>query len=236
MNPSPPSPLFGRRMGRPLTTLKKDLLEQQLPILSFALPEEGHLHLNRLFPQKGPLYLEIGFGTGHHLLAQILGNPEKNFIGCEPYMGGIAAFLKKASSHSLDNNRLKLYTKDGQSLLRALPTNSCAHVFVLFPDPWPKKRHLKRRFLDEITLREISRVLQNDGCFTFASDIEDYFEKVLALCNSLDTLTLNIQDILINTKDPRKRPNHWPLTRFEEKAHREGRVCNFAQFIKRKLT
>ncbi len=226
-------PLFGRRMGRPLTPAKKELLTTTLPLLSFSVPENNPLSLTSLFPTQAPLHLEIGFGTGHHLLSQLLGNPEDNFIGCEPYMGGIAAFLKKMEGHSVDLARIKIYTKDGQSLLHGMPPHSCTTLFVLFPDPWPKKRHLKRRFLNQDTLAQIFRVLTEGGIFTFASDIEDYFEQVLKICHAMDSLVLETQGILENTQETSQRPLHWPLTRFEGKAHREGRICNYASFKKK---
>lgn len=218
--------IYGRRKGRPLRHHKTVLIEQMLPQLEFHLSSEGHLPIN-LFENKKPLCLEIGYGTGDHLIAQLKANPDCNFIGCEPFVGGIARFLDKLSSSNLSFNNIKLFTKDAQSLLKSFKKNSLEKIFILFPDPWPKKKHLKRRFFQQDVLEEILRVLDPLGTLVLASDHEDYFSAMQTLVKKSSNLILLKEDLLINSEDPSLRPPSWPLTRFEKKAHLAGRTCRY---------
>ena len=137
--------LYGRRIGRPLRAHKQSFLQNLLPHLSFHLTSTQKLPTT-LFPQEGPVWIEIGYGTGDHLIAQMESHPSCNMIGCEPFLGGVAHFLEKLFLKKLSLTHIRLYTQDAQTLLKSLDPESIQKIFLLFPDPWPKKKHLKRRF------------------------------------------------------------------------------------------
>ena len=228
MNPllAPKTTLYGRRKGRPLRKNKTMLISELLPKLVFTLTSEGTTPKN-LFKSKGPLWLEVGFGTGDHLISQFLNNPSVNFIGCEPFLGGIAGLLQHIEEHTYHHDRIKLYTQDAQSLLRGLAPETIDKIFVLFPDPWPKKRHHKRRFIQDATLQEMLRILKSTGTLTLASDHADYFLAMEKLVTNLADLKIVEHGILPHSSELDLRPPFWPMTRFERKAHEANRVCRF---------
>lgn len=223
---SPKTTLYGRRKGRPLRKNKIVLISELLPKLVFTLTEAGYVPKD-LFDPHNPLYLEIGYGTGDHLIAQLMGNPSVNIIGCEPFLGGIAGLLDHLEGEPHRHSRIKLFTQDAQSLLKGIEAQTIHKIFVLFPDPWPKKRHHKRRFVQETTLQEMIKVLKSTGTLTLASDHEDYFLEMEKLVNNHPEFKLLDHGILRNTQDLALRPPSWPMTRFERKAHQANRVCKY---------
>ncbi len=220
------SMVYGRRKGRPLRKTKTALLKDLLPSLEFHLSPLEKLPPS-LFQEKKPLWIEIGYGTGDHLVSQLKEHPQCNFIGCEPFLGGIAGFLEKIASLNLPLENIRLFTQDARSLLRGLDANSVEKVFLLFPDPWPKKKHTKRRFLQQDTLSEIIRILIPSGLLILASDHEDYFSNMLTLVTQHPTLILHENKALPNSTDPLLRPPFWPMTRFENKAHEAKRHSRY---------
>src|SRR6516165_585687 len=144
--------LYGRRRGKRLRAGQQSLLDTLLPRLAIALPEDGaKLDLAQLFGGKPrEVWLEVGFGAGEHLVWQAEHHPDVGLLGCEPYLNGVAKCLAHIARTGVAN--IRLFTDDARLLMAALPGRSLGRVFVLFPDPWPKTRHHKRRFVQRATL------------------------------------------------------------------------------------
>ena len=229
MNDKPHHPLnvageqrafFGRRSGKRLHKGQDRLFRELLPHLQVALPE-GTLDPAMLFPGKSDIILEIGYGGGEHLARQARQNPETGFIGCEVFSGGIAKLVERIDEEGLDN--VRLYTDDALKLLVKLPDASLDGAYLLYPDPWPKTRHHKRRFVSPVTLGELARVLRPGALFRFATDIEDYANWTLAH-------VLRAPQFRFTPAAPgswhQPFPG-WQPTRYEEKARAEGRMLSF---------
>lgn len=215
-----PRAFFGRRSGKRLHRGQDALFRDVLPGLEIRLGE-GRLNLKSLFPAARRIVLEIGYGGGEHLSRQARQDPEAGFIGGEVFSGGIAKLVQQIDEQGLKN--IRLFTDDALKLLVKLPDASVDEAFLLYPDPWPKTRHHKRRFVSPITLRELARVLKPGARFNFATDIEDYANWTLAH--------------VLRSPDFDFAPAHagawhepypgWEPTRYEEKARREGRLTSF---------
>ena len=149
---------FGRRKAHKLHPTQQRLQDELLPAVSIALPDR-EIDLEQLFDNAAEKnFIEIGFGGGEHLARQARENRDANFIGCEPFVGGIGKMLASIENDELTN--VRLYTDDALHLLRKLPTGGFDGAFLLYPDPWPKKRHHKRRFVNPVTLTELARILK----------------------------------------------------------------------------
>jgi tRNA (guanine-N7-)-methyltransferase len=207
---------YGRRIARTLRMGKKNALETLLPLLSFELKGKEQLDLPQVFGQTYSKYvLEIGFGTGIFLIDQAIKNLSTGFLGAEPFLTGVANLVSEIDTHDLKN--IRAFSGDGYQLLQALKTESLDQIFVLFPDPWPKKRHHKRRFICEKTLDEIARVLKKGADLWVASDHEDYQGWILEHLEKHSQITK-----IVVTKD--KPSLFGPVTRFEEKALKADRT------------
>ena len=215
-----PRAFFGRRSGKRLHKGQDRLFHERLPALEMA-PGDGPLDLDVLFPDRPRRALEIGYGGGEHL-ARIAGeNPATGYIGCEVFSGGIAKLLEAIDEHSLTN--IRLFTDDALKLLVNLPDASLDAAYLLYPDPWPKSRHHKRRFVSPTTLAELARVLKPGAVFRFATDIEDYANWTLAH--------------VLRAPAFRFAPDRpgiwhepypgWQPTRYELKARLAGRLTSF---------
>ena len=214
-----PRAFFGRRSGKKLHGGQQAVFDATLPGLEIKLT--GHLDPRALFPQADRIIMEIGYGGGEHLARKAAEQPDTGFIGCEVFTGGIGKMVQTIAAAGLDN--IRLFTDDALKLLVELPEASVDEVYLLYPDPWPKTRHHKRRFVSPVTLAELSRVIRPGGWFHFTTDIEDYANWTLA-------------HIL---REPRfafspERPGDWhqpypgwQATRYEQKARREGRMTSF---------
>lgn len=218
---------FGRRSGKRLHKGQDQLFNETLPALEIRLGEEP-LDPHALFTNPARIALEIGYGGGEHLARQARQNPETGFIGCEVFSGGIAKLLQHIDEQGLGN--VRLFTDDALRLLVKLPTASIDETFLLYPDPWPKTRHHKRRFVSPVTLGELARVLKPGAVFHFASDIEDYANWTLAH-------VLRSPDFVFAPQSPggwfTPFPG-WEPTRYEQKARAEGRlVSHYLDFIRR---
>ena len=211
---------FGRRSGKRLHKGQDRLYAELLPALEIALPETT-LDPRALFPSASRFEIEIGYGGGEHL-SRIAGeNPATGFIGCEVFSGGIAKLLEAVEDRELQN--IRLFTDDALKLLVKLPDASLDAAYLLYPDPWPKSRHHKRRFISQTTLGELARVLKPGAIFRFATDIEDYANWTLAH--------------VLRAPGFRFAPSRsgiwhepypgWQPTRYEEKARHEGRMISF---------
>lgn len=211
---------FGRRKGKPLREGQSVLIEGTLPRL--RLPEGEILDLKALFPKPvDAVRLEIGFGGGEHLLSRMRESPEIGFIGCEPFVNGMAKFLAVIEREGLTN--IRLWDGDAALMLPRLPEGGLDAIDLLYPDPWPKRRQRKRRFVSERTLGLFARALRKGGRFRFASDIDDYVGWTLSrLLHSPDF------DWADERADDWRQPYPgWIRTRYEAKAVAAGRVPSY---------
>lgn len=209
---------FGRRKGKPLDGRKARLMEEVLPRLLLNPEAAPVAELKTLFPVPVQrVEMEIGFGGGEHLANRARNNPEIGFIGVEPFIDGMAKMLGQIEDHGLTN--LRLYNDDAAFLLDWLPANSLTRLDLLYPDPWPKKRHWKRRFVNQANLARIHRVLRDEATFRFASDIDTYVNWTLQHVHES-----NLFDWTAKRQADWSKPwDGWLRTRYEAKAVREGR-------------
>jgi tRNA (guanine-N7-)-methyltransferase len=210
---------FGRRKGHRLRSHQAGLFETLLPRLALDLDTPAPADLTTLFPRPvDAVRLEIGFGGGEHLIAEAGRHPDTGFIGVEPFVNGMAKALAAIAEHRLDN--IRLHFDDALFLLDWLPDGGLARVDLLYPDPWPKRRHWKRRFVQDDTVAAIARVLKPGGEFRFASDIADYAAWTLTHLMRAPQFEWTAE-----RADDWRLP--WPgfdSTRYEAKAKREGRL------------
>jgi tRNA (guanine-N7-)-methyltransferase len=221
---------YGRRRGRPLRQGRAALVGALLPRLAIPVPRRGEtLDLPALFPGVLSVWLEIGFGGGEHLALQAEAHRGIGFIGAEPYVNGIAGLLARVDEAKLGN--IRLWPGDIRELLPVFPAGSLGRVFILFPDPWPKTRHHKRRLIQRPFLDELARVMAVDAELRFATDDPDY------LAWSLERLTVHpaFEWLARGAADWRTRPADWPATRYEAKAVAAGRRPAYLRFRRRKL-
>jgi tRNA (guanine-N7-)-methyltransferase len=222
-----PRAFFGRRKGHPLRAHQAALYDTLLPQLALDLTKPAPADLRTLFPVAvEDVRLEIGFGGAEHLIAQALANPRTGFIGSEPFVNGMAKALAAIEQHQLKNIRLS--AGDATHLIDWLPAGALVRIDLLYPDPWPKRRHWKRRFVQDDSLARLARLLRPGGEFRFATDIPGYASWVLArVLRSPDF------DWTAQCADDWRKP--WPDfagTRYEAKAKREGRVPAYFTFRK----
>lgn len=219
---------YGRRKGRPLRKGQQHLVDTLLPQLAIDLPAGGKLDPRTLFahaPQQ--TWLEIGFGGGEHLAEQARTHPDVGLIGCEVFLNGIATLLAQVSALELSN--VRVYPEDARDLLDALPDGSLDRVFLLFPDPWPKRRHADRRFIQQANLDLLARLMKPRAELRVASDDPTYIGWALAHLVRHPAFTWTAR----RPGDWRERPSDWPGTRYESKALREGRHPIFLRFTRR---
>lgn len=216
--------IYGRRQGRRLRPGRERLLAEKLPEVQIRLPENGRLDPTTLFDRARPLWLEIGFGGGEHLARQAGAHPEVGLIGCEPFIEGVAKLVSLVEAECLDNVRIVI--DDARLLLDALPDRSLERIFVLFPDPWPKARHHKRRLINRVTAGEFARLLVPGGELRLATDDMSYARAMLLAL--LPESRLEWQ--ALRPRDWRERPPDWPPTRYEEKAIGAGRAPVYLRF------
>jgi tRNA (guanine-N7-)-methyltransferase len=202
---------FGRRRGKTLRRHHLQLMEELLPKL--------RVDLNNPLP-VGEVWLEIGFGGGEHLAHQAALFPEVNFIGAEPFCNGVAKLLALIEENAIGN--IHIHDDDVRYLLEKLPPASLSRIYVLYPDPWPKKRHHERRIVNAETLKQFHALLKPGGVFLFASDIDDYIEWTLRECREHGGFELSS-----NSAEPFE---NWFRTRYEAKAKREGRETRYLTF------
>ncbi len=219
---------YGRRKAKPLKPIQASAIETVLPQLRIDLSVPAPDSLSELFPHDpSHIVLEIGFGGGEHLIHRAKLHPEIGFIGCEPFVNGMAKATRQIEEFQLKN--IRLYDEDATELLNWLPTGSVDRVDLLYPDPWPKKRHWKRRFLNKENVIRFHRILKSEGEFRFASDIESYVNWGLRH-------VLAHPEFQWTAKKPTDWHNAWPewiSTRYEQKAIREGRTPCYMIFEKR---
>jgi tRNA (guanine-N7-)-methyltransferase len=206
--------LYGRRQGHALRRPAVSRMEDLLPRI--AIPAEGALTAERLFGDARPLALEAGFGKGEHLAFQALRRPDMGFIGAEPYVNGVAALLAEVERLGLDN--VRIWQGDALDVLERLPDASLAALYLLHPDPWPKARHAKRRFVNPGPVGLAAAKLMAGGEFRIATDHPVHLRHVLGVMQAEDRF-----DWLADTPaDWEQVTDDWPDTRFGAKARALG--------------
>ena len=205
----PPMRTFGRVKGRPLRAGRASLLDADLPRL--ALDLSGPVEPQAIRPGATQLWVELGFGGGEHLAAQAAAHPEALLLGAEPFVNGVASALRHLLDHGVDN--VRLHPGDGRELLAALPDASVGRVYILFPDPWPKQRHHKRRLINPETLAELARVMRPGAVLRFASDVNDYVDWTLARVLASPDFAWTAE----RADDWRRPPGDHVTTRYEQK-------------------
>jgi tRNA (guanine-N7-)-methyltransferase len=225
--PHPHGSFFGRRKGHKLRAHQADLIDHLLPRLALDIGGPSPADLAGLFdPPAKAVRLEIGFGGGEHLVAEALAFPDTGFIGCEPYVNGMAKILTRIEAHGIGN--IRLFAGDAAELLAWVPPRALARIDLIHPDPWPKRRHWKRRFVQDLTVAAMARALKADGEFRFVSDIDDYCAWTLAH-------VLRASEFAWTAERAADWKAPWPgytLTRYGAKAAREGRKAAYLRFRK----
>ena len=222
-----PSALFGRRKGKKLRSFQAGLIEDQLPRLAVDMSRPLGDPRALFGPAVAEVWLEIGFGGGEHLAAQAERHPRVGFIGCEPFVNGVAKLLAEMQARQLAN--IRLHMDDAGLLIDALPDASIACAYLLYPDPWPKRRQRKRRFVSHALLARLARVMQPGAELRFATDIDDYCGWVLARVLRSRDFEWRAQE----GGDWTRPWVGWPGTRYEAKAFAEGRASAYLTFARR---
>jgi tRNA (guanine-N7-)-methyltransferase len=216
---------FGRRKGHKLRIHQADLIEHLLPRLSLDINQPNPSDLASLFDAPvEAVRLEIGFGGGEHLIAEARSLPHLGFIGCEPYVNGMAKILAQIETHDIGN--IRLFAGDAAELLAWSPPRALTRVDLIHPDPWPKRRHWKRRFVQDATIAAMARVLIPGGEFRFVSDIADYCAWTLAHLARSSDFTWTAERAV----DWRLPWAGYTMTRYGRKAEREGRKAAYLRF------
>lgn len=219
---------YGRFKGKGLRKSQEVYLDEDLAQLSpgpvdwDVNPDRTPLDLDALFGGK-PVWLEIGFGGGEHLVHQAALHPEVGIIGAEPYINGVAMLLGKIRQAGVDN--LRVHPGDARDLFDVLPDQSLDRAFLLYPDPWPKKRHHRRRFVTPEHLEPLAAKLKPGAIFRVATDIPDYVRQTLE-----QVPRHGFEWLAERPADWREPWDDWISTRYEQKALREGRVPHYLTF------
>jgi tRNA (guanine-N7-)-methyltransferase len=218
---------FGRRRGKTIRPLQAGALAELLPQYRIDLAAPAPQPLAALFQASvAEVRLEIGFGSGEHLLYRATTEPEVGFIGVEPFVNGMAHLMHELGEVPLAN--LRVYGDDATRVLDWLPAASLAEIDLFYPDPWTKRRHWKRRFVSPVNLDRFARVLRPGGLFRFASDIDTYVDWTLRACAAHASF-----DLLDPGDDHATPYPGWPGTRYEAKAIREGRRPAYLTFLRK---
>ncbi|WP_371056648.1 tRNA (guanosine(46)-N(7))-methyltransferase TrmB [Rhodosalinus sp. K401] len=222
---------YGRIRGKGLRESQRAYLEEDLDKLSpgpvgwHENPGRRPLDLDALFG-GAPVWLEVGFGGGEHMIHQARAHPGVGILGCEPYVNGVAMLLGKIREAGVSN--LRVHPGDVRDLFDVLPDASLDRVFVLYPDPWPKKKHHRRRFVTPEYLAPLARAMRPGAELRIATDIPDYVRQ------ALQEVPRHGFAWLAGRPDDWRRPwADWMSTRYEQKALREGRVPHYLTFRRR---
>ncbi len=217
--------LYGRQRGHRLRAGQAGLVADLLPQLLVPTNKQN-LDPLTLFEEARQVWLEIGFGAGEHVAYQAEAHPHVGLIGCEPYLNGVAKLLTHIERERLSN--VRVLQGDARDLLDCLAPATISRAFLLFPDPWPKTRHHKRRFISAETLDQLARVLTPGALFRVATDIPDYSRWILERFCAHGAFEWQAD----SPKDWRERVHDWPETRYEVKALKAGRRCVYLTFKK----
>lgn len=256
--PTEPRRLYGRRQGRPLNESRQTVLDEVLPKLSLTLPsDEGPLPLpggrgqrrsasnedrsvnvvgegkrllnpQSLFPApRAAIWMEIGFGNGEHVAAMMRAQPENGFIACEPFINGMSAFLKQIKDEPHDH--VRVWMDDAIRVVDSLTPGSLAGIYVLNPDPWPKKRHFKRRIISQTNLDKFAHVLEPGGQLIMTTDVDDLAEWMVTQASNHPAFEWQAE----RAADWQTAPAGWLPTRYETKGIKAGRKQSYLLFRKK---
>lgn len=218
---------FGRRKGKPLREKQAEGLATLLPQLKLDLGNPAPDTIESLYDfSVERMRLEIGFGGGEHLIHRAAENPSTGFIGVEPFVNSMAKLLTSVEEQGLRN--IRLYDDDATQVLDWLPDASIDQIDLLYADPWPKRKHWKRRFVSQVNLERFHRVLKPGATFCFASDIDTYVNWTLLHCRDHGGFAWQAEQ----ASDWLTPYAGWPGTRYENKARREGRSSAYLTFVK----
>lgn len=220
--------LWGRAQGRPLSAYQSKLVDGLMPLITVPTDPQG---LGELVSGEKPVSLEIGFGGAEHLLHKATSDKETLYIGVEPFLNGVAKALTGVDKNDLKN--VRLHHGDVRDVLDDLPDACLQNAYILFPDPWPKPRHFKRRLIQEELITGLYRVLKPGGSLYFASDITSYVDWALVrILRYRDQNGGGFNWPAQNADDWMTPYPDWPGTRYEAKAFREGRTPHYFTFNK----
>ena len=217
--------LYGRRQGHRLRVGQQALVDGLLPRL--AVPSEGPLDAQVLFGDDRTLELEIGFGRGEHLAAQAAARPDHGFIGCEPFLDGVVGLLLQIEARGLTN--VRIHMGDAIEVLERLPDAALARAYLLHPDPWPKARHAKRRFMNQGPIDLLATKLAAGAEFRFGTDHPVYCRWAMMVMGARDQFAWTARE----PADFLVRPADWPETRYEAKALVQGHEVWYFRYIRR---
>ena len=211
---------FGRRRGRALSQTQQQLMTNLLPKILISE------NCNNLFQDVKPIHMEIGFGNGQHLACIAKANPHINYIGCEPYLNGVGNLLALIDQYHLGN--VKLWCDDARILLDNLSSQSLEKIYILFPDPWPKIRHHKRRIINPEMLELLANKLVTKGQIQIATDHAEYAEWILEQFSNCPRY-IEQEKFYSNSE---QKPENWVDTRYQLKAEKLGIASNYFKFAK----
>jgi tRNA (guanine-N7-)-methyltransferase len=225
----PPDRLYGRARGHGLRQRQVRLLETALPRLALTA-EQAAAPWGAFGTRVGKVWLEVGFGAGEHAVAQIWSNPHAALIAAEVFENGICSLLSRLIPEGEEGSsplppNLRIWPDDARALIRLLPSASLDRLFLLFPDPWPKARHAKRRFVHPAVLPELARVMKRGGEWRIATDDPVY--------QAWTSEVMAGQEFFVAHPPVAVRPADWPPTRYERKALRDGRTPLYWAFTRR---
>jgi len=221
--------IYGRRSAWRIRSRRREVLEKALPGYRIVLPPgtETVDPADWFNGVQSKIWLEVGFGGGEHLLEQARQRPDSAFLGCEPYFDGVAKLVQALDANGVDN--VRIFMDDARLMLHRLPASCLAGVFILFSDPWPKKRHHKRRFVNPHVLDLIARAMAPGAELRIATDHNDYLVWILGHMQYAD----EFEWLARRPKDWQHRPPDWPATRYEQKAISARRDCIYLRYRRR---
>ena len=220
---------FGRIKTRALSSGKQKKLDEILPQISVKIEEGKKLNPAKLFDKNTKeIWLEIGFGFGEHVYGQAEKPENKNigFIACETHINGVVSLLGKIEKTNTKN--IRIFNGDARLLLESLEDSSLNKVFILFPDPWPKKKHHNRRIINESFLELLHTKMKPESTLIFASDIDNYIDWTIEKVQNHGKFTFPAK----SKENCEQEPNWWIRTRYQQKAIREGRKSRWLEFVK----
>ena len=225
--------IFGRRKGKNLSNLQKENLNNRMDDYSiFKTNDDGVLNLrkinpNELFDGIEDIRLEIGFGMGDFLFEKALAHPNVGFLGCEIFENGVASLLTKIIKFKINN--IRIHYGNCLDLIHNFNYLSLNKIYILFPDPWPKTKHIKRRFFNENNAMYLCSLLKKNGTISIATDIEDYANQILRIMQSKDDFNYIDSNFFQTEKKIKKNLD----TKYQQKALKFGRKINYLNFKKK---
>jgi tRNA (guanine-N7-)-methyltransferase len=230
---SRPRTFYGRRRGKALSPAQRRRLETVLPAVRLDAasleenPERRLVDLPAILPRAAGFWLEIGFGGGEHLHALARAHPKIGVLGCEPFVNGVAMLLGKIAED--DPGNILIHPGEARDLLEVLPEGALGRVYLLYPDPWPKARHLKRRFMNAAGLAPLARAMESGAELRLATDIADYAEHAVVEAEASGAF----EPVTVAEPAWRRPWGGWSGTRYEAKALREGRAPHYLVWRRR---